>query len=167
MSRVKVAAVQFEPTMFDKECNISRLLEVSEQAAISGARLIVTPEMGTTGYCWFDRAEVAPFDEPVPGPTTSRFAALAKQHGCHIVVGMPEVDDDGIYFNFAVLIGPDGIVGRHRKSHPYISEPKWAHRSRWKRRLVDRWGRWGCTRGHRPCRRAVAPAWGRAGVRPA
>ncbi|MBR0953717.1 nitrilase-related carbon-nitrogen hydrolase [Bradyrhizobium canariense] len=122
----KVAAVQFEPTMFEKEQNIARLLELCEQAATAGARLIVTPEMGTTGYCWFDRAEVGPFVEKVPGPTTNRFAALARKHDCHIVIGMPEVDEDGIYFNTAVLIGPDGVVGRHRKTHPYISEPKWA-----------------------------------------
>ncbi|QOG22633.1 MULTISPECIES: nitrilase-related carbon-nitrogen hydrolase [Bradyrhizobium] len=122
----KVAAVQFEPTMFEKARNVARLLELCEQAAIAGAKLIVTPEMGTTGYCWFDRAEVAPFVEAIPGPTTSRFAALARKHDCYIVVGMPEVDEDNIYFNTAVLIGPDGIVGRHRKTHPYISEPKWA-----------------------------------------
>ena len=122
----KVAAVQFEPTMFEKERNIARLLELCEQAAAAGAKLIVTPEMGTTGYCWFDRAEVAPFVETIPGPTTSRFAALARKYDCYVVVGMPEVDEDNIYFNAAVLIGPDGIVGRHRKTHPYISEPKWA-----------------------------------------
>lgn len=122
----KVATVQFEPTMFEKERNIARLLELCEQAAAAGAKLIVTPEMGTTGYCWFDRAEVAPFVEKVPGPTTGRFAELAREHGCYVVVGMPEVDEDGIYFNTAVLIGPDGVVGRHRKTHPYISEPKWA-----------------------------------------
>jgi hypothetical protein len=39
---------------------------------------------------------------------------------------MPETDGDGIYFNAAVLIDRDGVIGRHRKSHPYISEPKWA-----------------------------------------
>lgn len=122
----KVAAVQFEPTMFEKARNVARLLELCEQAAVAGAKLIVTPEMGTTGYCWFDRAEVAPFVETIPGPTTDRFAALARKHACYIVVGMPEVDEDNIYFNSAVLIGPDGIVGRHRKTHPYISEPKWA-----------------------------------------
>ncbi|MCA6125650.1 amidohydrolase [Bradyrhizobium sp. WSM 1704] len=122
----KVATVQFEPTMFEKARNIARLLELCEQAAVAGARLIVTPEMGTTGYCWFDRAEVAPFVETIPGPTTDRFAALAAKHDCYIVVGMPEVDEDGIYFNSAVLIGPEGVVGRHRKTHPYISEPKWA-----------------------------------------
>jgi predicted amidohydrolase len=123
---LKVATVQFEPTMFEKARNIDRLAALCERAAEGGARLIVTPEMGTTGYCWFDRAEVAPFVEPVPGPTTERFARIAQAHDCYIVVGLPEVDDDDIYFNTAVLIGPGGVVGRHRKSHPYISEPKWA-----------------------------------------
>ena len=123
---VKVATVQFEPTMFEKERNISRLLALCEDAAKGGARLIVTPEMGTTGYCWFDRAEVAPFVESVPGPTTDRFVKLARQYDCYIVIGMPEVDDDGIYFNAAVLVGPNGVIGRHRKTHPYISEPKWS-----------------------------------------
>ena len=57
----KVATVQFEPTMFEKPRNIARLLELCEAAARAGARLIVTPEMGTTGYCWFDRAESRAF----------------------------------------------------------------------------------------------------------
>ncbi|MCB4768466.1 amidohydrolase [Ancylobacter sp. Lp-2] len=124
---LKVATVQFEPTMFEKERNIARLLDLVGEAAQAGAKLIVTPEMGTTGYCWFDRDEVAPFVEPVPGATTERFAALARQHGCYIVVGMPEVDaTTNLYYNAAVLIGPQGVVGTHRKTHPYISEPKWS-----------------------------------------
>lgn len=123
----KTAAVQFEPTMFEKERNIAGLLALVEAAASGGARLIVTPEMGTTGYCWHDRAEVEPFVEPIPGPTTDRFAAVARDRGVHIVVGLPEVDPaTGLYYNSAVLIGPEGIVGTHRKTHPYISEPKWA-----------------------------------------
>lgn len=121
------SAVQFEPTMYEKERNVSRLLALVEEAAARGAKLIVTPEMGTTGYCWHDRAEVASQVETIPGPTTDRFAALAASAGVHIVVGMPEVEPStGLYYNSAVLIGPDGVVGRHRKSHPYISEPKWA-----------------------------------------
>ena len=122
----KVATIQFEPTLFEKDRNVAQLLELCERAAEAGAKLIVTPEMGTTGYCWRDRKEVAPFVERIPGPSTDRFAALARKHDCYIVVGMPEVDEDGIYFNSAVLVGPEGIVGRHRKTHPYISEPKWA-----------------------------------------
>ncbi|WP_455925458.1 nitrilase-related carbon-nitrogen hydrolase [Pseudomonas putida] len=124
---INVAAVQFEPTLFEKPRNLQRLADLVEQAARGGAQLIVTPEMGTTGYCWQHREEVAPYVETIPGATTERFTQLARQYGCHIVIGMPEVDPlDDLYYNSAVLIGPDGVVGKHRKTHPYISEPKWA-----------------------------------------
>ena len=121
------AALQFEPRQFDKEGNIARLSALIGEAAAAGARLIVTAEMGTTGYCWFDRAEVAPFVEPIPGPTTAHFTRIARAHDVHLVIGMPEVEPaTGLYYNAAVLIGPDGVIGVHRKTHPYIAEPKWA-----------------------------------------
>jgi predicted amidohydrolase len=123
----KAATVQFEPTMFEKERNITRLLGLVRTSATAGARLIVTPEMGTTGYCWYDREEIKPYVETVPGPTTDRFETLAREFNCYVVLGLPEVDaDTDLYYNTAVLIGPKGFVGKHRKSHPYISEPKWA-----------------------------------------
>jgi predicted amidohydrolase len=123
----KAASVQFEPTMFAKDGNIEQLLELVGQAADEGSRLIVTPEMGITGYCWFDRAEVQPFVETVPGKTTDRFGEIARRYDCYIVIGLPEVDPDtNLYYNTAVLIGPKGVIGKHRKTHPYISEPKWS-----------------------------------------
>ncbi|WP_184728258.1 nitrilase-related carbon-nitrogen hydrolase [Saccharopolyspora phatthalungensis] len=121
------ASVQFEPTLFDKDRNISRLLDLVEQAAHAGAKLVTTPEMATTGYCFFDEAEAERMAEPIPGSTVDRFAALASAHGIHVVLGMPERDvDSGLLYNAAVLIGPDGVIGTHRKSHSYIAEPKWA-----------------------------------------
>lgn len=121
------ATVQFEPEMFAKERNIDALKRLVDEAAASGARLIITPEMGLTGYCWYDREEVAPYVEPVPGPSTECFAALAAKHDCYIVIGLPEVDvDNGLYYNTAALVGPEGYLGKHRKSHPYIAEPKWS-----------------------------------------
>ncbi|MFS2224346.1 nitrilase-related carbon-nitrogen hydrolase [Pantoea sp. B65] len=126
-THLQVAAIQFEPTQFRKEENISQLLTLAAQAAQGGARLIVMPEMGTTGYCWRDREEVAPWVETVAGETCRRFSALAREHDCYLVLGMPEEDAaTGLYYNSAVLIGPAGVIGVHRKTHPYISEPKWA-----------------------------------------
>lgn len=123
----QAAAIQFEPVMGDKARNVEALAKLVEDAADQGAELIVTPEMGTTGYCWHDRKEVAPFVEPVPGPTTARFAEIARRRNVYIVIGLPEIDPSTeLYYNSAVLIGPEGVVGTHRKTHPYISEPKWA-----------------------------------------
>ncbi len=113
--KILVAAVQFEPTLNDKRGNVDRLLPLVTEAAEAGARVIVTPEMATTGYCWYDRREIADLVEPIPGPTTEVFGEIARQYGCYIVVGMPEVNSaTGIYYNSAALVGPDGLVGEYR-----------------------------------------------------
>ena len=123
LKEYKVAAINCEPKMFEKENNLKKQYALVEEAAKNGARLIALPEMATTGYCWYDREEVAPYVEIVPGPTTDLFGKIAKQYGCYIVVGMPEENTKtGAYYNSAVLIGPDGVVGTHRKTHGYISE---------------------------------------------
>jgi predicted amidohydrolase len=123
----RVAAIQFEPTLFSKSANLEALLRLTNEAVAGGAKLIVTPEMATTAYCWATRDEITSDVEPVPGPTTRRFAEMAADHDCWIVVGLAEVDPEtDIYYNSAVLIGPEGPVGLYRKTHAYISEPKWA-----------------------------------------
>ncbi|GAC1393395.1 MAG: amidohydrolase [Ktedonobacteraceae bacterium] len=123
----RVAAIQFEPTLGEKEKNVTRLLHLVEEAAMQGAKLIVLPEIATTGYCWQARTEIAPYVEPIPGPTTNRFQHLATTHGCYIALSLPEVDPrTNVYYNSMVLLGPEGLVGTYRKIHSFISEPRWA-----------------------------------------
>lgn len=124
--KYKVAAINFNPHISEKERNVKELLKLTEEAAQNDAKLIVLPEMATVGYCWYNREEIAPMMEKIPGPTTDRFAELAKKYNCWIVVSMPEVDERDIYYNSAVLIGPDGVIGTHRKTHLFLAEPKYA-----------------------------------------
>lgn len=125
--RYRVAAIQYEPTLGEKEKNIRDLLSLVEEAAQHEARIIVLPEMATTGYCWASRAEISPYVEPIPGPATERFQQLATHYGCYIAVAMPEVDPaTQVYYNSVALLGPEGLVGTYRKVHSWISEPRWA-----------------------------------------
>jgi predicted amidohydrolase len=127
LSRYRVAAIQYEPTLGEKEKNVRSLLQLTEEAARHDARLIVLPEMATTGYCWTSRTEIAPYTEPLPGPTSERFQALATRYDCFIAIGLPEVDPEtDVYYNSMVLLGPEGMIGTYRKIHSYISEPRWA-----------------------------------------
>jgi len=125
--KYKVAAVQFEPTILEKDNNVEALLALCSEAADNGAKVIVTPEMSVVGYCFHDRAEIAPLVEPVPGPTTDRFAELAKEKGVYICIGLAEVDPaDNVYYNTAALVGPDGYVDKYRKTHSWVCDPLWA-----------------------------------------
>src|SRR6266568_388206 len=110
LSKYRVAAIQYEPALGEKEKNVSDLLRLVEEAAQHEARLIVLPEMVTTGYCWESRMEVAPYVEPIPGPTTGRFQELASRYGCYIAFSLPEVDPNtDVYYNSMALIGPEGV----------------------------------------------------------
>ncbi|MBW8635842.1 hypothetical protein K1W69_01480 [Hoeflea sp. WL0058] len=123
----KVAAVEFNPTFKQREQNFPGMEAAIREAAGAGARLILFPEMGTTGYLYGSRAEIAPFVDTIPGKTTAFFEPLAKELGVYIVSGMPEVDDDtGLYYNAAFLIGPDGLIGKYRKNNLFLLESAWA-----------------------------------------
>lgn len=127
LRRYLAAAINCSPVLGNKERNVAEQCTLVEEAAKNGAKLIALPELSTTGYCWYSREEIAPFAEPIPGPTTSRFAEIAAAYQCWIVVGLPEVDvGTGVFYNAAALIGPEGVVGVHRKTHSYVSETKWA-----------------------------------------
>src|SRR5947199_5571385 len=126
-NRYRVAAIQYESTLGEKEKNVTDLLRLVEEAAQHEARLIVLPEMAPTRSCWESRDEIAPHVEPVPGPTTHRFQQLAASYDCLIAISLPEVDPDtDVYYNSMALVGPQGVIGKYRKIHSYISEPRWA-----------------------------------------
>ncbi|RME34354.1 MAG: acyltransferase, partial [Deltaproteobacteria bacterium] len=56
--------------------------------------------------------------EPIPGPSTEQFGALAEKAGIVVVLSLFERRAAGLYHNTAVVIDRDGtIAGRYRKMH--------------------------------------------------
>ena len=77
--------------------------------------LVLLPELFTTGYLFENREELFSLAEPIPnGPTCQRLAALAQRYGCTFVAGLAERVGDRL-FNSAVVISPQGFIGRYRK----------------------------------------------------
>jgi len=125
--KVKVAVAQFDPTLGKVDENKVAIRSLVTEAASRGARLLVLPEMATTGYLFRDRAEALPYAEPVPGPCTERIASLCRERSIYIVAGLLEIDTaSGFLYNTAVLVGPDGYLGKYRKTHPFITDTRWA-----------------------------------------
>jgi predicted amidohydrolase len=123
----RAAAIQFDPAFGEKQANLDRMLQLLEKALATGIQLAVLPEMATTGYCWHSREEIEPQVEVVPGPSTDAVTRLAAKYNAYVVFGLPEVEPtSGAFFNTAVLIGPDGIETKYRKTHSYMTEVRWA-----------------------------------------
>jgi predicted amidohydrolase len=135
---VTVAAAQFAPVHGDVQANLATIGSLLDLAAGRGAHLVVFPELATTGYAWAEAEELAPFAEPVPGPVTSWLTERCREHGCHVVLGLVERGEPiaalashapaslGPLYNTAVLVGPDGLAGRYRKTKLWSWDTLWA-----------------------------------------
>jgi predicted amidohydrolase len=123
----KVASIQFNPMLNERDDNVKELLKLTEKAFKNGAKIVVAPEMSTTGYYYANRTAIQPFVDSIPGSTTKKFAELAKRYDAYVVFGMPEVDKKtGLYYNSAALVGPEGYVGKYRKTQMWETEMHWA-----------------------------------------
>ena len=124
VSAVRVAAVQSDPQvgLENKEANLAGTLEKIRECAAEGAQLIVLPELASTGYSFDTREEAYAHAEPVPdGPTCQAWIALAAELDVHLVAGIAE-SDGVLMHDTAVLIGPDGFIGKYRKTHLWNRE---------------------------------------------
>lgn len=101
------------------ESNIERLCTKITHLAHEGAELIVLQELHN-GLYFCQTEDVDLFDQakPIPGPSTERFGALAKELGVVIVTSLFERRAPGLYHNTAVVLDKDGsIAGKYRKMH--------------------------------------------------
>jgi predicted amidohydrolase len=121
-SPVRVACIQFEPRIGEKQRNVERGLELIAAAASRGAQLVVLPELCNTGYVLESRREAFGMAETIPdGSTVRAWAEAARSHGLYIVAGITELADQAL-FNSAAVVGPEGFVGVYRKNHLWGEE---------------------------------------------
>jgi N-carbamoylputrescine amidase len=103
----------------DEQANVARAVELIRQAAAQGAQIICLKELFNTPY-FAKSTRVEHFDlaQPVPGPLTDTFQALAKELAVVIVVPIFVRRAAGLYMNSAVVIDADGaILGVYDKMH--------------------------------------------------
>jgi len=124
-SLVTITCVQFEPQVGELEANRQEMRRLVEAAAERGSDFVVLPELANSGYVFESRSEARSLAEPIPeGETAQQWIDLAATHDLYIVGGYTERDGIDLY-NSAILIGPDGYIGTHRKLHLWNEEKLW------------------------------------------
>lgn len=114
---MKIAGAQFVGHA-DREVNVQTAIRMVQQAAALGARIVCLPELFSTMYfCVETRREYFDWAEPIPGPTIDRMAAVAREREVVLIAPIFERAPDGLFYNAAAVIGPDGrVIGKYRKS---------------------------------------------------
>jgi predicted amidohydrolase len=118
---IKIAGIQMEPFLMDKDKNMAKCLELLATASMQEASLIIFPEATLTGYMFNSLDEALPIAEPVPGPCVERMEYSCRELNVYSVFGMLERGNLGRCYNTSVFVGPDGFIGKYRKLHlPYL-----------------------------------------------
>jgi N-carbamoylputrescine amidase len=99
--------------------NLRRGLAAVAEAARRGAEMVVFAELAFTPFYPQERASagVAELAEPVPGPTTERFAEVARRLGVVVILNLYERDGDRCYDCSPVIDADGSLLGRTRMVH--------------------------------------------------
>jgi predicted amidohydrolase len=131
---VKIAAIQMTSVVGDIEGNLASIDRLLGDAVAKGADIACFPELSVSGYNTSERSgepangtRIPPTVE-VPSETTAALEAIGKRHGIWFLVGLLERDSSGIVYNTQLVISPNGIEGKYRKTHvPTTEIGTWRH----------------------------------------
>ncbi|MCL5962658.1 MAG: carbon-nitrogen hydrolase family protein [Chloroflexi bacterium] len=121
MKELRVAAVQLN-SRDDKASNVDRALALVERAASLGAELVALPEYFNFLGLQEDYASNA---EEIPGPTSERLSAKAKELEVFLLGGsiLEKSPETSKYFNTSLLFDPaERLIAKYRKIHLYDVE---------------------------------------------
>ncbi len=115
--RLKIGLAQTGAERGDKAVNLRMIESRAREAKKRGVDLVIFPELSLTGYTVRD--QIYELAETIPGPSTKTVADIAKEARIHIIFGMPELSEktQATIYNAAVLVGPEGIIGKYRKMY--------------------------------------------------
>ena len=113
---MQVAAAQIAISLANKSVNLNKCLHFLQLASRQHVELVVFPECALTGYVFNSFNEAFQVSETVPGESTQVLEKACHEHKISTAVGLLERDGDRLY-NTAVLITPEGLLGKYRKTH--------------------------------------------------
>ena len=113
---ITLAALQMKSESGDVATNLARIGEAAKDAAGKGASLLITPELGLTGYGAGDI--ILDLAEPADGTLVKRLRAISAETGVAVIAGFAERAGSAV-FNSAVYVDRAAEPVVYRTSHLY------------------------------------------------
>jgi predicted amidohydrolase len=120
------AAIQYKPPKGNVTQALHEIEALLEEAVKGGAKLIVLPEMATTGYIWPDKESILPLAETKEGKTFQTLSGCARKNKVWIVCGYVEKDGESLYNAALVIDSMGNLICNYRKILLYDADHTWA-----------------------------------------
>jgi predicted amidohydrolase len=120
VTSVRIACAQIAPAVGDAEGNRRRAREAVRQATGAGARIVLLPELVTSGYVFESAEEVRAL--AIRAEELADWADEAARAEAVVVGGFAELGEDGAVYNSAAVFGPGGLAAVYRKTHLWDRE---------------------------------------------
>ncbi|MCS3924171.1 nitrilase-related carbon-nitrogen hydrolase [Methanosalsum natronophilum] len=124
MTVIKVACIQMDISYCNKKNNLTNALCHAKSALDKGAKIIVFPEVFTTGFCYEKIEQVS---ENYPYNTIQQLIAFSRELECILIGSIIEkkyMNGKIYYYNLGFCIDTGEISGYYRKIHPFTEENK-------------------------------------------
>lgn len=116
---MKLTVVQFNPLLGETARNCSYILDTIKK---TDTKIIVFPELATSGYFFQATAEAAKCGEKAGGPFFSQVQELASSIDKIIIYGFPEKSGAKVYNSAAVIFPNNKLSSVYRKTHLFYKE---------------------------------------------
>jgi predicted amidohydrolase len=124
MNATVVACCQLAPVLGDPASNRELTAEAVTHAAAQGARVVVLPELISSGYVFETRDEASACAEAPDGETVTSWRRLSAERGLVIVGGFCE-RAAGQAYNSAAVVDHGSLRCVYRKAHLWDRERLW------------------------------------------
>lgn len=119
MENLRVALVQMESLVGEKENNLEKISSFAKEAGKNTAHILCLPELAVSGYTRDHAFDLA---EEIPGSSTTALLNMAVENKITILAGIIEKNGTGKPFITHLVCFPDGSYGKYRKTHLGVSE---------------------------------------------
>ncbi len=125
MKEINIATAQFQTRDGEKQFNLSRIEDLTAEAAGKGARVVSFHELCISSYTFLSKLskeEIFDLAEEVPsGESVKKLIQIAGKYRVALLAGLVEKEDDRVYNTYVCVTG-EGFVAKYRKLHPFISQ---------------------------------------------
>jgi predicted amidohydrolase len=122
VSAVRIDCRQLAPVVGDLDGNRRLAREAVRAAVAGGARVVVLPELCTSGYVFESPAEARALAQPAHGGALAEWAAEAARGDAVVIGGFAELGEDGEVYNSAAVVDGSGVRAVYRKTHLWDRE---------------------------------------------